>query len=163
MASVLQVSTSPGGVPKHAIPEGFLGPLGIEGDGHDHPKFHGGHTRAILMISSEGIEELKAAGFPLFLGALGENITTEGVDRRLWRSGQRWRIGNAVIELTKMRVPCDQLNVYGRGIQKAVFDPQVKAGDFTSPRWGLSGFYASVVTPAEIHAGDPISLLSEVV
>jgi MOSC domain-containing protein YiiM len=163
MPSVLQVSISPGGVPKHAIPEGFLGPLGIEGDSHDHPKFHGGPTRAILMISFEGIEELKALGFPLFLGALGENITTEGVDRRMWRSGQRWRIGNAVIELTQMRVPCDQLSVYGHGIQRAVYDSQVKAGDFTSPRWGLSGFYASIVTPAVIHAGDPIALMSEVV
>jgi MOSC domain-containing protein YiiM len=32
-------------------------------------------------------------------------------------------------------------------------------GDHTSPRWGLSGFYASVLQPGAIRPGDPIQLL----
>ena len=132
---------------------------GIVGDSHAHPQFHGGPRKAVLLITSEGIAEVAALGFPLFHGALGENLTTEGLDRRAVRIGQRYRIGQATLEITKLRLPCETLSVYGPGIQAAIFDPQVKAGDPTSPRWGLSGFYASVVRPGTIRTGDSIALL----
>jgi len=125
------------------------------------PEFHGGARQALLLITSEGIEELTALGFPLYPGALGENLTTRGLDRRGLRIGQRYRIGAIVIELTKVREPCSQLNPYGPGIQKAVYDAQVQAGDPQSPRWGLSGFYASVIQPGPIRPGDPITLLDQ--
>ena len=132
---------------------------GIVGDSHAHPQFHGGPRKAVLLITSEGIAEVAALGFPLFHGALGENLTTEGLDRRAVRIGQRYRIGQATLEITKLRLPCETLSVYGPGIQAAIFDPQVKAGDPASPRWGLSGFYASVVRPGTIRTGDSIALL----
>ncbi len=62
-----------------------------------------------------------------------------------------------------MRAPCEQLNVYGPGIQIAVYDAQVKAGDPQSPRWGLGGFYAAVVQTGPMRPGDPISLLDQFV
>jgi MOSC domain-containing protein YiiM len=161
--SILQVSISRGGVPKRAILEGDIGPLGIAGDGYAHPQIHGGPKQAVLLIASEAIDELTALGYPLYPGALGENITTLGVDRARWRAGQRWRVGQAVIELTKVRAPCETLSVYGAGIQKAVYDAQVKAGDPSSPRWALAGFYASVVQTGIVRRGDPISLLDQMV
>jgi MOSC domain-containing protein YiiM len=161
--SVLQVSISRGGVPKRAIPEGDLGPLGIAGDEHAYPEFHGGPKQAVLLISSEAIAELTALGYPLYPGALGENITTVGIDRAEWRSGQRWRVGQAIVEFTRLRIPCDQLSVYGPGIQRAVYDAQVRDGDTSSPRWAMGGFYASVVQPGIIGPGDPISLLDQMV
>jgi MOSC domain-containing protein YiiM len=148
---------------KRPIPEGEVGPLGIAGDDHAHPQFHGGTTQAVLLISSETIENLNTHGYSLYPGALGENITTLGLDCAQWRSGQRWRIGHIIIELTKIRVPCSQLNVYGPGLQKAIYDAQVKADDPSSPRWAMSGFYASVVRPGTIRPGDPISLLDQAV
>ena len=73
---------------------------GIAGDAWRYP-FHGGRRQAILLITIEGIEELISQGFPLFPGALGENLTTRGLDRRALRIGQRFRVGDAEIELTK--------------------------------------------------------------
>ncbi len=154
--SILQISISRGGVPKRAIPEGEVNSLGIVGDSHAHPQFHGGPRQALLLITSEGIDELMAAGFPLFYGALGENITSRGIDRRWMRAGQRYRLGGVLIELTKLRQPCEQLSVYGRGIQQAVYD-----ADPSSPRWALGGFYASVLQGGTIRAGDPIELIEE--
>jgi MOSC domain-containing protein YiiM len=156
--SVLQISVSAGGVPKRAVPEGVVTELGLEGDEHAHPELHGGPRQALLLITVEGIEELKQAGFPLFPGALGENITTTGLDRRTWKIGQLWRVGaNVVVEFTKMRAPCATLNRYGAGtIQKAVYDEMVKAGDPTSLHWGLGGCYARVVERGIIHPGDRI-------
>jgi MOSC domain-containing protein YiiM len=161
--AILQVSISRGGVPKRAISEGDLGPLGLSGDGHGHPDIHGGPPQAVLLVSSESIDELTALGYRLYPGALGENFTTVGVDRAQWRCGQRWRVGQAIIELTTVRAPCSQLNVYGPGIQKEMYDARVQAGDPSSPRWGISGFYASVVQPGPVRPGDPISLLNQMV
>jgi MOSC domain-containing protein YiiM len=153
---VTQISASRGGVPKRALTHADLTAAGIVGDAWKHPNIHGGPLQAVLLITEEGIAELVAAGFPLYSGALGENITTRGLDRRSFRAGQRLRIGSAVIELTKRRAPCRTLNVYGRGIQSAIFDRHCKEGDFSSPLWGLSGFYASVLTSGTIYAGDAI-------
>ena len=161
LASVLQINVSPGGVPKRPIPAGVVTSLGIAGDGHAHPQLHGGPRQAILIITSEGIEELKEQGFPLYHGALGENLTTRGLDRRCVRIGQRYRIGEVFLEITKLRAPCETLNPYGPGIQKAVYDQEVKAGNPASPRWGLSGFYASVLQAGTVRPGDPIQLVDE--
>ena len=157
-ASVVQVSVSPGGVPKRAVLFGELTEQGIAGDAWRYP-FHGGPRKAILVVTIEGIDELISQGFPLFPGALGENITTRGLDRRALRLGQRLRIGVAEVALTQIRAPCTTLDVYGSGIQAAMYDAQAQAGDPDSPRWGLSGFYASVVQAGTVRAGDTIAHL----
>ena len=156
--TVLQVNVSPGGIPKHPIPFGELTAAGIAGDAWRYP-FHGGPRQAVLLITIEGIEELVAQGFPLSPGALGENLTTRGLDRLALRFGQRLQVGGATIELTRMRQPCATLNVYGTGIQAAMYDARVQKGDPESPRWGLSGFYASVITPGTVRPGDTATLL----
>jgi MOSC domain-containing protein YiiM len=153
--TVLQVNVSQGGIPKREIPFGELMPSGITGDSWRY-RFHGGPKQAVLLITVEGIQELMARGFPLYPGALGENLTTQGLDRRALRFGQRLRVGGATIELTKMRQPCATLDVYGPGIQAAMYDARVVKGDPASPLWGLSGFYASVVEPGIVRPGDPV-------
>ena len=153
--TVLQVNVSQGGIPKHDIPSGELTPAGIKGDSWRY-RFHGGPKQAVLLITMEGIQELVALGFPLYPGALGENLTTHGLDRRALRFGQRLRVGGATIELTKMRQPCATLGVYGPGIQAAMYDARVVKGDHASPLWGLSGFYASVVEPGTVRPGDSV-------
>ncbi len=135
-------------------------PLGITGDVQAHPEVHGGPRQAILLITSEGIDELKEQGFALYHGALGENLTTLGLNRRSVRIGQRYRIGDILVEITKVRAPCETLNAYP-GVQQAIYDQEVKAGNPASPRWGLSGFYASILRAGTIHPGDPIQLLDE--
>jgi MOSC domain-containing protein YiiM len=157
---VVQVSISPGGVPNHPIAEGHLIKTGIIGDGWRHPAFHGTPKRAILLITSQGIDELAAQGFPVSYGALGENITTSGLDRRSLRIGQRFQAGEAVIELTEARFPCGTLSVYGTGIHAAIYDARSQAGDAASPVWGMSGFYASVAEPGIVRPGDSIALLT---
>ncbi len=159
---VVQINISNGGVPKYPIPEAMISPLGVEGDKHAHPQIHGGPLQRVLMITMEAIEELRLQGFPVVAGSLGENITTRGIDRRNLRIGQQFRIGQVVIELTKVRAPCTQLDVYGKEIHKAVYDKAAtKANDTSSPTWAISGFYASVVSPGAVRVGDPILLLSE--
>src|SRR5262249_58994928 len=112
--TVVQVSMSRGGIPKFAIPTAQLTEAGIAGDRWRY-RFHGGRRKAILLITAEGIDELLKQGFPLFPGALGENLTSRGLDRRALRLGQRLQVGEAQVELTQIRVPCATLDLYGPG------------------------------------------------
>lgn len=157
---IVQVNVSPGGLPKRAIAGGMITPLGLAGDQCAHPEIHGGRDQALLLIAAETVDELQARGYPVFYGALGENLTTRGLDRRQLRIGQQLRAGSAAIEITRIRVPCEALDIYGPGIQREIYDAQVKAGDAASPHWGMSGFYARVVAPGPVHPGDIISVLS---
>src|SRR5450631_3053701 len=157
---IVQISISRGGIPKRSISEGLITPLGIEGDLCAHPRIDGGPDQAVLLVAAEAIEELTARGYPLFYGALGENLTTRGLDRRRLRIGDRLRAGGATLELSKVRAPCATLDIYGPAIQREISDKRVKAGDPASPRWGMSGFYARVIEPGPVRANDAILLES---
>jgi MOSC domain-containing protein YiiM len=159
-----QINRSNGGLPKYPV----TGPVmltetSVEGDRCRNRLVHGGPLKAVLMISAERVDELAARGYPVFYGALGENLTVSGLDPRQWRHGQRYRVGqDAVIELTKLRTPCLNLDVYGPEIKAEIYDAQCQSKDVTSPRWGTGGFYARIIRPGLIQAGDEIILESEV-
>ena len=153
---VTQISISKGGVPKYPVLQGWAGPLGIEGDIQRHTEIHGGPEQAVLLISEEDIEALREQGFPVVAGSLGENLTVSGIDFRQLRPGMRLRAGDAAIELTRVRRPCRQLDVYNGGepgaIQRAVLAVEAR-----------SGFYASVVHSGAIRPGDAITLIDAAV
>ena len=157
---IVQINISRGGVPKRPIPEGAITPLGLEGDSCAHPEIHGGTRQAVLLIAAETVDELIARGYPLYYGALGENLTTRGLDRRQLRIGQTLRAGGALLQITKVRAPCSTLDVLGPTIKQEIYDTKVKAGDHTSPRWGMSGFYASVIEPGPVRTNDIIQVES---
>lgn len=157
---LLQISRSNGGLPKFVVDGPVLvGHEGISGDRQRNRRVHGGPNKAVLMVAAEALEELTRAGFALAPGSLGENLTVQGFDRRNWRTGQQYKIGNDVlIQLTTLRSPCLNLDVYGPEIKGQVYDRRCQAGDPSSPVWALAGFYARVIRPGEICAGDSITL-----
>jgi MOSC domain-containing protein YiiM len=159
--TIVQVSISLGGLPKRAVSGGLVTPLGIEGDRHAHPGIHGGPRKAILIVASETIDNLIARGYHLFHGALGENLTTFGMAFRDIRIGDRLRAGGATLEVTLPRSPCSALDIYGESLKQEISDERVEALDYTSPRWGMSGFYASVVAPGEVRPNDIIAVVAQ--
>jgi MOSC domain-containing protein YiiM len=160
---IVQINVSAGGLPKLPIPHATVRELGILGDDQRNKKYHGGPKQALLLIAAEVIDELAAEGWPLSYGSLGENLTTRGLDHRLWRPQQMFRVGGVVLALTKPRAPCVALNPYGPGIQERIYDKGVKQLDFASPHWGLSGFYASIIQSGDIATGDIIEEIDSVV
>lgn len=144
--SILQVSVSAGGIPKTAVPRAYAGFGGLEGDSWAHPRIHGGPERAVLIVTAGSLADLREIGFVLSPGSLGENLTADGIDACRFEAGQRYRAGEAVLQLTHMREPCRTLDVYGRGIRRAVGESL------------RGGFYARVLQPGMISAGAIIAL-----
>jgi MOSC domain-containing protein YiiM len=107
--------------------------LGVEGDAHigttvqhrsrvrvdpTQPNF-----RQVHLLHEELQEELRAAGFPVTPGVMGENITTRGVDLLGLPTGARLHLGaTAVVEITGLRNPCRQLDRIKDGLMAAVLD-----------------------------------------
>lgn len=147
-----QVSVSGGGLPKRAVGGGArVGTLGVEGDRQNHTKIHGGPRKAVLLVSAEDIGELAGEGFPISAGSLGENLTVRGIDFRALRPGMRFRAGTAVLELTTLRKPCVQLEVYNGG-QEGRIQARILS------RHAGGGFYAAVVEEGFAQPGDIIAL-----
>ncbi len=162
---ILQLSISKGGLPKFSVAEAWAGPHGLEGDVQRDLEHHGGPAKALLLVSSADLVTLTTAGYPLGPGALGENLTVEGIDFRQLRSRQRFIAGGAVLVLTTLRRPCLNLDLFNSSnrdpIQRRLYDAACKAGDTASPRWAMGGFYAAVVQPGLIRTGDMIVLADQ--
>ena len=141
----------------------MMSDAGVEGDRQRNLKVHGGPNKAVLMVSAEFLDELAGIGYPVVYGSLGENLTVAGLDRTLWRQGQLYRVGpDAVIELTTLRSPCLNLDVFGPAIKRELYDLHCRAGDVTSPNWAKGGFYARVVRSGLVMEGAAVELVSDV-
>ena len=150
-----------GGVPKRPIPRGEVTYQRIRGDVWNDKKHHGLPGQAICLFSVELIEELRAEGYQLFPGSLGENFTTQYLDYRTMRIGQVFAVGKeVVIRITRVRGPCRTISVYGSGIIKAIYNAEVKSGNIHTPKWGRSGFYAEVLKVGTVYPGDSMALQS---
>ena len=108
----------------------LLTALGVEGDAHlgvtvkHRSRMRKDPTRPNLrqvhLIHSELIEELNAIGFTIQPGLLGENITTANIDLLNLPTGTRLAIGpQAIVEVTGLRNPCQQLNDLQPGLMDA--------------------------------------------
>lgn len=81
------------------------------------------NLRQVHLIHAELHDELRAQGFNVSAGQMGENITTRGVNLLGLPVGARLHLGNeAVIEITGLRNPCYQLDDFQQGLLKACLD-----------------------------------------
>jgi MOSC domain-containing protein YiiM len=78
------------------------------------------NLRQVHLIHVELFDELKASGFNVAPGEMGENISTGGIELLNLSAGTRLLIGStAVVELTGLRNPCAQLDSIQRGLMRA--------------------------------------------
>src|SRR6266404_715717 len=69
------------------------------------------NLRQVHLIHAELHDELRRAGFVVAPGAMGENVTTRGLDLLALPTGTRLTLGeSAVVEVTGLRNPCIQLD-----------------------------------------------------
>ena len=150
---IVQISISPGGVPKRAVAAARVGTEGLEGDGHRDTAHHGGPERAVCLFALEHIQALQAEGHPIQAGALGENVTVEGIDWDDVVPGRQVRLGaDVLLEVTRYTSPCLNITAAFRDGNYA------RVAQKRHPGW--SRVYARVLAPGTIKTGDPVQLLS---
>ena len=149
---VVSVNVSPGGVPKVPIDRAYVGRLGLESDRHTGDHVHGGPHRAVCLLALEAIERVRADGNPIAPGAIGENLTTEGVELATLPVGTRLAIGpDLVLEIAAPAMPCDTI--------KGAFRDG-RSGRVSILRHPLdSRMYARVLRGGEVAPGDTIEVL----
>jgi MOSC domain-containing protein YiiM len=136
--------------------------LGVQGDAHAGEKVqHLYHIRKnpdapnrcqVHLIQAELHDELRAAGFDLTPGQMGENVTTRDVDLLGLPTGTRLRLGEAVVELTGLRTPCRKLDGIQRGLMAATRGKVGRTVCFKA------GIMAIVVEGGIIKPGDAIQV-----
>ncbi len=149
---IVQISVSPGGVPKRPVPSARVTELGLEGDLHHDMEHHGGPERALCIFAMEAIRVLQAEGHDVAPGAIGENVTVEGLDWERVTPGRYLELGAGVlIEVTRYTSPCFNL-------KKNFTDGDVsRVSQKRHP--GSSRVYARVLQAGTIKQGDPVRLV----
>ncbi len=138
--------------------------LGVEGDAHlgekvkhrsrvrknpDDP-----NLRQVHLIHEELFAELRRSGFDVGPGAIGENVTTRGIDLLALPAGTRLRLGSAaVVEVTGLRNPCSQLDAFQPGLMAAVL-----GRDAEGRLVRKAGVMAIVIRGGDVAAGDAITV-----
>jgi MOSC domain-containing protein YiiM len=139
--------------------------LGIEGDAHmgETVKHRSRvrrdptqpNLRQVHLIHSELYDELRAAGFDVAPGEMGENVTTRGVDLLGLPTRTRLRLGDsALIEITGLRNPCVQLDGLQPGLMAATLSRD-EQGELVRK----AGVMAVVLAVGEVRPGDAVHVV----
>jgi MOSC domain-containing protein YiiM len=135
---------------------------GVEGDVHSGTKVkhrsrvardaEQPNLRQVHLIHAELHDELRAAGFDVAPGQMGENVTTRGVDLLVLPAGARLRLGDeAVVEVMGLRNPCTQLDGIQAGLMAATLDRDAD-GELVRK----AGVMGVVSAGGDVRPGDPI-------
>jgi MOSC domain-containing protein YiiM len=112
------------------------------------------NLRQVHLIHSELFDELRAKGFGVRPGELGENVTTSGLDLLALPTGTRLHVGSsAVVEITGLRNPCVQIDRFQQGLMAATLD---KDADGNLIR--KAGIMGIVRADGDVRPGDAIGV-----
>ena len=132
----------------------YLDTLGFAGDAVADPVNHGGPDKAVHLYPNDHYHwwRDRLDGHELLdrPGAFGENLSIEGLTEDRVHIGDRFRIGEAVVEISHGRAPCWKLDHHfgRRDIVKSVVES------------GRSGFYLRVIEAGPVTAGDPVERIA---
>lgn len=109
---------------------------GLEGCVHGRPA----SKRQLLLVDRETLDAMD-----LRPGSIRENITTEGINVNGLPLGQRLRVGQALLEVTAVCTPCDQLEKVRPGLRREIY--------------GRRGMLCRVLEGGDVQVGDAIEKL----
>ncbi|MBC7415334.1 MAG: MOSC domain-containing protein [Herminiimonas sp.] len=148
------------GIHKHPVAGAVaVGRMGLHGDEQADLSLHGGLDKAVYAYPVEhyafwdaqrqASSKRAVADVALTSGAMGENLTLEGLlETEVW-IGDRLLIGAVTLQVSEPRNPCFKFNAR-MGINRA---------SKLMVQSGFSGFYLRVVETGSLRAGDAITLV----
>lgn len=112
--------------------------LGLAGCTHARS----GGKRQVLLVDKETLDAME-----LKPGIIRENITTSGLNVNGLALGERLRIGEALLEVSAVCTPCDQLEKVRPGLRRELY--------------GRRGMLCRVLEGGMVRAGDAIVRLAK--
>lgn len=129
---------------KHRLPmEELLAAEAVENQGfagcsHRRP----GGKRQVLLVDKETLDALE-----LEPGVIRENVTTSGLNVNGLTPGELLRVGAALLEVSVVCTPCDQLEKVRSGLRRELY--------------GRRGMLCRVIEGGMIRCGDAIVRLAK--
>jgi len=124
---------------------------GLVGDAICNRKHHGGIDQAIYIEGSVSLDWWRQdLGAPLAPGTFGENLVIDGLDNREVAAGDRFVIGDVVLEVTAARIPC------------ATFAARMGDPKFVKryTKAARPGIYCRVISGGFLEAGQPVEYVA---
>lgn len=122
--------------------------LGLDGDRPADRRFHGGPDQAALCYAAAHYavwrEELGIAD--IGPGGFGENLTIADQDEQSVCVGDVYQVGEALVEVSKPRVPCYKISYFWRRPDLLERVQQT----------GRHGWYVRVLQEGRVEAGDEL-------
>jgi ferredoxin-NADP reductase/MOSC domain-containing protein YiiM/ferredoxin len=127
--------------------------LNVDGDGQGDLQGHGGVNRAVFIyqIGSYRYWEQQLGRSDFTYGQFGENFTVEGLPDDEVCIGDRYRIGEAVFEVSQPRVTCYRLGL-------RMDEPRMPSLVVAHHR---PGFYFRTIEEGQVRAGDEIHKIAD--
>jgi MOSC domain-containing protein YiiM len=131
----------------------MLRKLNLDGDGQADLRVHGGPDKALYAYSNDAYPDWRLIRpqdiFPF--GAMGENLSIARLREESIYVGDTYKIGDAVVQVTQPRFPCQKLAVKFN-------DPKILKQFMKLARPGV---YFRVVTEGPINVGDKLHRLEQ--
>jgi hypothetical protein len=111
------------------------------------------NLRQIHLIPAELFEDLRALGYTVWPGELGENVTTLGLKLEHLPVRTKLHLGrSAVVELTGLRTPCRLIDRFRKGLKSKMLRPESSGPKF---RCGVFGI---VMAGGKVTPGDAATI-----
>jgi MOSC domain-containing protein YiiM len=129
----------------------LLGEIDVEGDHVVDRVYHGGLDKACYIYSADcySFWREKYPSIKMDYGMFGENITIEGLDETFLNIGDKYRLGEAVVQISQPRQPCFKLGIK--------FSDQRIIKEFIHAPF--PGAYLRVLEEGEVRTTDTFELL----
>jgi MOSC domain-containing protein YiiM len=141
------------GLPKRMVPQLTITPAGVEGDFNRWrtEEADGDPDQAVLLLAQEILAQLRAEGWPVQPGQLGENLTVADLPADALQPGTRVHVGEVVLEVSKPCNPCTVL--YGLPYVGTDRGPA-----FLRTLQGRRGWFARVLQGGTVSADMPVKV-----
>lgn len=136
-------------MPKRARASASLSTMGLEGDVNRYrfERRDGDLDMALVLLTSDDLEHLRACGHDLGPGDIGENVLLAGIDPEMLGPGVRLGLGGVKVQVSRICDPCESLATL----------PQIGRQGLASllrDSLGHRGWYARALTSGVIRLGD---------
>lgn len=132
-----------------------VGRLSLEGDEVSDTQHHGGPDQAVYAFAREDLDHWEGElGAAIADGQFAENLTTLGIDVNEAEIGERWQVGEALLEVRSIRTPCNDFKMW---MGRSGYDNRAWVRRFA--QLARPGPYLRVLGEGAVTAGDELTVV----